>query len=207
MHVSIERLLSMLHGTKINLNSNRRALTLTELIVAVLLLSAIILAGYSVELAMRRMNVRPQTESRLLDELIPIMNSIERDFEFYANGTVVFGQSPIGSMDAGVCQGGTGHKGLKINTTLGARGYCWRGTTTSSSHQIWYHPNADDRNVYDVVGYGVTNFDFDLHPWLNGTRLSVIISTRKNPALSVDPLTNPETTLNTTFYARGVSQS
>ena len=59
----------------------KRAFNLVELLIAVLLLGTVMLTGITIELAMRRMQIKPEAQIRLLDELIPVVERIRKDFQ------------------------------------------------------------------------------------------------------------------------------
>lgn len=183
-----------LPGMKIMPNSKNKAITLVELILAILLMSTIVLAGYSLELTMRNMSVAPRVETKLLDELVPIMELIKKNFEFESTGNFT---SPS-VQDFSGCAG----TGLQIRTggpySSVWHGYCWK----SGDYSFEYDDGSGNSRV---IGYDISNFAYELAE--NYTRLSVEISAMKDPSEPENVFTNPEVTLNSTFYARAVSGS
>ena len=59
--------------------SDRKAMTLVELILAIILLNIIILTGLSMELGMRRIFSSTDIEAQLLAEAVPIMTMVAKD--------------------------------------------------------------------------------------------------------------------------------
>ena len=196
-------------------NSKNKAITLVELILAILLISTIVLAGYSLELTLRNMSVAPRVEAKVLDELIPIMEMIKKSFEFEATGNVLNAPAsfPTREFDAPPpsCSG-SGENGLEINVGGVWQGYCWKGTggPSTDDYEFWFYEDSNDNSLSPkVIGKSITNFAYDLHDAENRTRMSVEISAMKDPANhpTPNPFTNPEVTLNQTFYSRAVSGS
>lgn len=202
----------MLHGMKTFQIKKKKAITLVELTLAIMLMSMIVLAGYSLELTMRRMSVAPRVEAQLLDELIPIMELIGKDFEFHSTGNFsnlparVFGNPPGPGPR---CDQGDDY-GIEIRVgdayNWKWQGYCWKGVAGANAYEFWYYPiTTTPSTAHTVMGYGIYNFDFDLPNAVNRTRLSVEISTRQDPTNPIpNAVTNPEVILNSTFYARAV---
>jgi hypothetical protein len=178
----------------------KRAITLLELIVAITLLGVVILAGITIELAMRRMNVKPRLESKLLDELIPIVEMMKKDFEFYLVGSIT---------DPGIATLGTSGVALRVGNIYNFtwHAYNWTGTTGANAYEFWYYPNYFFSSSYSRIGSKViSNFSYSIGD--TNTSLSVKIGAISNPGAAVplpDILTNPSVSLNTTFYTRTLS--
>ena len=151
-------------------NSFLAGFTLIELLIAVLLLGTVVLTGVTIELAMRRMQIKPEAQVKLLDELIPVVERIKKDF-----------QGQIGSLDNASLYiiGGReltirvddGNVPCQIDPADPWHAYRWNGTV---GDPIEYSSN-NFTSDYERIAEGV--IDFNVFPSYNNTALTVEIGT------------------------------
>lgn len=176
---------------------HKKAVTLTELIIAILLLSAVIVTSVTVELALRRMQVKPINEAKLLDEIIPVMERINKDFE-----------RQIGSVFNSSLSIESGGQRLVIrvdsdNSSTTSSGdewhaYNWPGGTSAP---IEYYQN--NTTLTEIIAQNIT--DFFVASSYDNTTINVTIRTRKDPSQPENILTNPAVNLTETIFSRMTS--
>ena len=178
---------------------NKKAVTLIELLISIFLLGTIVLTAVTIELAMRRMNTKPTVQSQLLDELMPVLERIKKDFEGQI-GTVY--NSSVSIEESGrrvVIRVDDGTYWGQLDSGDHWHAYRWPG---GSVGPIYYSANnftSSNETIADGVIY------FKAVKSNNDTALNIQISNRKDPSKSENPLTNPGVSLNTTAYSRMAS--
>ena len=189
---------------KTSRQGKEKAITLMEFLMSIFLLGIVVLTGYTVELTMRRIVMRPKIESKLVDRLVPILELIKKDFEYFAIGII---------NDTGISNSsGANWKMLKIRVdsdfsgTISPgdleHGYRWY-SDNPNKYQFYYYPDASDSNQYEIIAKEVTDFGYIMA--YDNTSLTLKLETKKDIESPYHPQTNPTVRLNTTIYTRKVS--
>ncbi|MBI5872788.1 MAG: hypothetical protein HZB36_01420 [Candidatus Omnitrophica bacterium] len=180
------------------LRFNDHAVTLIELILAIVLVSAIIMTGLSMELGLRRIFSSTDFETQILDEAAPIMAMVTKDIN-RGVGAVATGQSPYNlaggpgnmlyqifydSNNNGMRDGGDTAVEYRFQSALNALNY---RRTLSASYQI----------LSDKV------IDFSIASPVNGAS-TFSIRLKRDPG-SATSYTNPEIWINSSALYRGYS--
>ncbi|MDD5292480.1 MAG: prepilin-type N-terminal cleavage/methylation domain-containing protein [Candidatus Omnitrophica bacterium] len=180
-------------------NKQNNSFTLIELIIAVFLLSMVVLTAVTVELSLRKMQVKPEVQAKLIDELVPVIERIKNDFE-----------KQIGSLhNTSVYIQDSGRR-LSIRTDSDNTGtvtdgdawhaYRWNGT---AGNPIEYSPSNFTTSDAENIAYGIT--DFYVNSGYDNTTLTIRVKTRKDPSQAENLFTNLGVNLTTTVYSRMTS--
>jgi hypothetical protein len=151
------------------------------------------------------MQVKPEAQVRLLDELVPVVERIELDFgkqigALY-NSSVDIQQD--GRRLAIRVDNPTNPDG-KISADDEWHAYRWNYSATSNP--LEYSSNNFTSGIYEILAQGITYFNVtEAQANLNDTALNIEIKTRKNPAAAEDSILNPAVDLTTTIYSRMAS--
>ena len=186
-------------------NRGKDAVTLPELVMAIFLLGAVVLTALTVELTIRRMSIRPRVESKLVDRLIPIIELIKKDFEYFAIG--IYDDSGV---DASYIDGTSKMLKIRVDSDFSAsitpadleHGYRWY-FDGPYKYQLWYHPNANDLASYNKIADEVTYFGYTVG-YANAS-ITISLETKKELDNPYHPQTNPVVRLNTTIFSRKIS--
>jgi len=186
-------------------HKNNQAVTLMELMVALILLGAVVLTAYTLELSMRRMQVKPSVQTKILNELIPAIEMIDKDF----NKKVGYRfNASLWITDINEC----GHMYQRARVVI-IPDTDNSGNITSSdevhaywfnctNRQILYSPSNSSANV-QVVANGVDFFSAE--SLLNGTALKLMLRGRKDGSANEDPITNPGVNLTVNVFSHMTS--
>ncbi len=166
---------------------DKRAMTLIELILALVLLNVIILTGISMELGMRRIFVSTDFEAQLLAEAAPI---------FALAGRVI--NSALGEQGSPPFIPNAGVYAFRIDSNFNGRAdgndrWC-AFQYIAGLHQLLYIPNtAVAGNV--ILSDKITNFDMywlvDPPTGLDTGTIRIAVTMRKDPTQAAG-YTNPE---------------
>jgi len=156
----------------------------------------VVLTGVTVELAMRRMQIKPQAQAKLLDELIPAVERIKKDFH-----------AQIGTVeDRGVSIEDGGHTVVirvdsdnSATITDGDQWHTYRWNETGDPLEYSYN-NFTNVNGYERVAENIIYFDASSTH--SNTALTVEIGARRYPGQPENISTNPSSYLNTTIFSR-----
>lgn len=175
-----------------------KAVTLLEVLIAVLLMGAIVLTGASVELAMRNMQKKPTIAVKLRDELIPVIESIKRDFSMQigdmVNSSVTISATTLSiRVDDGLSSFG------RLGSDDTWHGYRWNGT---EGDPVEYLANS---TFITNIALGVTDFTVMAPTGNLNAVLQIIIGKKMIPGQAEDKINNPGFTLTTTFHSRASS--
>lgn len=173
--------------------------SLIELILALVLLSTVILTAITVEVSVRKMQAKVQFKADLLNELIPVVEKMKKDFKMQ-----------IGNLDYPGLYVDAGRNWFAVRVdadnsgtiTSGDEWHAYRWNTTVGDPLEYSPNNFTTPDLYDVIANNITYF-MVYHPFgnsYNDTGLVINIGTRENPALPEDPVTNPGANLTTTVY-------
>ena len=180
--------------------SDKKGMTLVELILAIILLNIIILTGLSMELGIRRIFSSTDLEAQLLAEAVPIMTMAAKDIN-QAVGDIVnspaddaYSYDPTSPYFKYYIRRDTNGNGLADGNDGWAE-YRYRASTYTLDYRF---PNI---GVYTVLSDRVTQFSISSP--VNGTSI-VSLTLRKN-ASSAANYTNPQVTLNSRAQYRGYS--
>ncbi len=172
---------------------NNDGLSLTELILAVLLLNVVLMAGLSIELGIRRIFLTTNYEIELLNEAGPILDWVSRDVN---RGIGTSADSPLSTVSLGA-----GNPTYRVRYDSNANGRVdaadiWVAyryiNAGGNQYQLWYYPNASI-NSHEVISYKV--IAFSVGAVTNGVSI-ITLQIRLDPTLAVG-LNNPEITLTT----------
>ena len=182
-----------------------KGITLIELVMAVSLLSVIVLTGVSIEMTMRRMNIKPTVQSKLMGELIPVVEMIKKDFYQQIgnvnNSCLQIYNEPSGNFAIRV-DGPIGNQG-KIDLSDPWHNYSWGGTPAGA---IYYSESGNFAVDNETIAYNIFNFAVS-RPNNDDTRIKIEIGTVKNPGEAIDSRNNPYVGINTTVFSRMTSGS
>jgi len=184
--------------SKINLKQ-KKAFTIIELLVAVFLLGLVVLTGVSVEMAVRRMQNKPTVKALLLDELTPVLEKINKDYNTavgYWNDSGVYIES--------------GNRGLEIRVDSGGlygqvdpfdNWHAYRWHSSNNTIASYYSNTSFDQTLtFNVGNFSVTS------PSNNpNDSITIRMSSRLDYTQPVDPFDNPEVNITSTLYSRGIS--
>jgi hypothetical protein len=182
------------------INQRRKAITLVELLIAILLLSVVLLTANSIELAMRRMQLGPTIQVALMNELTPAMTKIKKAYE-----------SHLGSLDNSSVIIETGGRGLEIriddsvpygqvdagDTWVAFR---WNGT---EGNPIEYY--EDNTTFIDNIAEGICDFFVSSQNGNPNEAVTVNIYKKRIPGQPEDWYNNTAMNLSSTIFARGSS--
>jgi hypothetical protein len=184
---------------------DKKAMTLVELILAIILLNIIILTGLSMELGIRRIFSSTDTEAQLLAEAVPIMTMVAKDIN-QAIGDVVV---PLADYPYDYVSGG-GESQHWIRKDVNGNGladagdtfvvYRYRDNSWVPPYTLDYCPDIGIGS-YSLLSDRVTQFSIAAP--VNGTS-NISLTLRKNASLAAN-YTNPQITLNTSAQYRGYS--
>jgi len=181
-------------------NKQKTGFTLIELIVAVFLLSMVVLTAVTVELSLRKMQVKPEAQTRLLDELTPVLERIKKDFYGQMGSVLNPSLSIEDSKHKVVIRVDVNNDGIPDEL----HAYRWQYTTTSNP--LEYSPNNFTSDAgREVLAQGITDFYVDAPTAYNNTALTIRLKTRKDPSKAENLFTNPGVNLTTTIYSRMTS--
>lgn len=175
----------------------KRAVTLIELIIAVFLLSTVVVTAVTLELALRRIQMRPISEAKLINEVMPVMHRIKKDFERQIGSFI---NSSLSIEEGGrrlVLRVDSDNSG-NVSGSDEWHAYRWPGGT---SGPIEYYGN--NTTLTETYAQGITYFN--VASAYNNTAIIVTIGIRKNPSLAEDALTNPAFNLTQTIFSRMTS--
>lgn len=183
---------------KLSSARQKKAVTLLEVLISVLLMGSIVLTGASVELAMRNMQRKPTIAVRQRDELIPVIERIKKDFGIHigdrTNTSVTMSSSTLSiRVDDGPSSFG------KIAPDDSWYGYRWNGT---EGDPVEYLANGTFRSNLAI---GVTSFSVSAPTGDWDAALRITIGKKLIPGQAEHRVNNPGITLTTTFYSRGAS--
>lgn len=179
-------------------------MTLVELIMAMLLLSAIIMAALSMELGLRRLYVSTDMEAQLLSEATPIVAMIAKDINRGIGD--VFNAPYNNSMF--FAWGTNWNFRIRLDSNNNAQadssdrwvGYRFRGTTGGSAYQLWRYPNA---SAFSFVNLTNRTVSISISAPANGAS-TIVLQLRKDPSQPVG-YQNPEVIVNSSAQWRGYS--
>ncbi len=181
--------------------SNEKAMTLVELILAIILLNIIILTGLSMELGIRRIFSSTDTEAQLLAEAVPIMTVVARDINM-AVGDVVnvtadyaYFNNTVGINIYYFIRKDVNGNGLPDSSDEFVQ-YRFRDT----AHTLDYRPDSTGgpwTSLSDRVIF------FSIFAPVSGVS-NISLTLRKNASLAAN-YTNPQVTLNSSAQYRGYS--
>jgi hypothetical protein len=177
---------------------NDHAVTLIELILAIVLVSAIIMTGLSMELGLRRIFSSTDYETQILDEAAPIMAMVTKDIN-RGVGAFATGQLPLQPA------GGPGNLLFRIFYDSNNNGMRDGGDTAveyqflSSSNVLNYRRTLSAS--YQILSDKV--IDFSIASPVNGAS-AFFIRLKRNPG-SGTSYTNPEIWINSSALYRGYS--
>jgi hypothetical protein len=177
-----------------------KSVTLVELVIATLLLSMVVLTGTAIELAMRRMETKQMNRVKLLGELIPVIDKIEKDFH-----------NSIGSWgnDSVVIMGGNREVRIRVDDTapLGQNNptdnwyaFRWNGTAGQPIEYL-----ISNTTFLTNLASGATGFQVTAPTGDADEAITINISALQIPGQAYHPINNPRVTKSTTFYSRGGS--
>lgn len=176
--------------------------TLIEFVVAIFLLSMVVLTAVTLELSLRKLQAKPEIQVKLLDELVPVVERIKKDFEGQIG---VLYNTSLEIQDSGrrlAIRVDSNNDG-KITSSDAWHAYRWNGTV---GNPIEYSPiNFTVLTGYEVLAQGITDFSVTAPTTYNNTALTLTIRTKKNPSAVEDLFTNPAVNLTTTVYSRMTS--
>jgi hypothetical protein len=185
------------------LRSDKSAVTLVELILAVLLLNVIIMTGLSMELGIRRIFISADQEITLMDEAIPIVTLVAGDIIQGIGDVANATHSPYRTWVSG---GGRTHYTIvrKVNGTgawdtldnASAIDYSFR----SSTNTLERTNNLSSANYVELSDRVV---NFSISAPANGVS-TIFLQLRKDPAAATN-VTNPEISLRYGAHYRGYS--
>ena len=180
-------------------NRQNKAFTLIELLIAIFLFGMVVLTGITVELAMRRMQIKPEAQVKILDELIPAVERIRKDF-----------QRQIGTLDNSSLEIKDYNRWLAIrvdsdnsaNVTAGDewRNYRWNGTVGDPLE----YSNDNFTGSYERMTENIILFNVVATE--ENTALTVEIGARRHPGQGENISTNPSAYLSTTIFSRMISR-
>ncbi|MDD5005960.1 MAG: prepilin-type N-terminal cleavage/methylation domain-containing protein [Candidatus Omnitrophica bacterium] len=174
--------------------------TLMELMIAILLFSVVALTGITLEMAMRRMQTKPTAQTKLLGELIPVINRIRNDFEnqiggLYNNSLYIQESNQRVVIRVDYDNSGT------VSAPDQWHAYRWPGGTYGSI----YYSSDNFTSSNETIANGITYFNVVAPAAYNNTALTVTIRTRKDPTKTESLFDNPAVNLTTTFFSRMTS--
>lgn len=183
---------------------DKNAVTLVELILAVLLVNVVIMTGLSMELGIRRIFSSTDQEIMLMDEAAPIVAMVARDIVRGVGDTANATHSPYWSWPSG----GRTHYAIvsKVNGTG-----VWDSIDFASAADYEYEPASYTlryaRNISAGVYRDLSNRTtaFSISPPVNGSS-AIFIQMRKDPTMP-NSITNAEISLNFSAQYRGFSIS
>ena len=181
--------------------SDKKAMTLVELILAILLLNVIIMTGLSMELGIRRIFSSTDFEAQLLTEAAPILTKVAADIM----RSVGDNASPITNYPYNYSYSG-GYYRYLIRKDQNANGVADAGDIfadyrySPSSYTLEYRPDSASGG-YVSLSDKVTSFSISAP--VNGTS-NISLTLRKNVTLAAN-YTNPQITLNSIAQYRGYS--
>ncbi len=180
---------------------SNKAMTLVELILAIVLLNVVILTGLSMELGMRRIFSSTDLEAQLLAETVPIMTMVTRDINRAVGDVIdVVGDSPYAYSVVGTNQFHYIRRDFNGNGLADASDRWVAYRYNASNYSIFYSPDIS-LGAYSLLSDRVAAFSISAP--VNG--VSNISSTlRKNASLAAN-YTNPQVTLNSSAQYRGYS--
>jgi len=191
----------------LNSQKNKKAITLVELLIAIFLLGAVVLTGISIELAMRNMTTKPSEKVKLMDELIPVVNKIKKDFD-----------RSIGNLDNASVDIATlnpdGFNAVYIRVDDGDPNkmgqldpadkwyvYRWNGT---AGDPVEYFCNST--TYFGHIALGIRNFEVSTPPGKNiNEALKIHIEKTVNSGQPANAIDNPGANITTTIYSRSSS--
>jgi competence protein ComGC len=195
---------------KVKLKSRKTAITLVELLIAILLLSSVLLTAVSIELAMTKMQIGPTIKIKLIDELIPVVEKIKRDYGKHLStlddpGIVLqdSGRTLLIRMDDA-----SGTSPGRIGADDPWYVFRWSGASFSNdvSASIEYFNNATPGSV-ERLAEGITYFRVTAPTSDANEAITVEIKKKFDYSAAEDLVNNPSTDLKTTIYSRGASLS
>lgn len=170
----------------------KKAFTLVELLVSIFLLGMVVATAVTLELALRRMQVKPSVQVKLLDELIPVLERIKKDFQMQIGSQI---NASLSIEDSGrrilirVDDGdGILDSGDPWHT------YRW---DNAPGHPVEYSPN---NSTFTEIASGITYFN--VASAYNNTAITIQLRTRKDPLSPEDLFDNPSVNLTTTIFSR-----
>ncbi len=172
--------------------------TLIELILAMVLVSAVIMTGLSMELGLRRIYTTTDLEVQLLDEAEPIMTMISRDIMKGIGSCAIAGLSPY------AVSGNSFY--LYYDSNNNARRDTGGGGDTAAEYR--FNPSTNILNYrkqlsgpYQELSDRVVSFN--IAPPANGAS-AVTMTLRRIPGQGVSMI-NPQVTLNSSVVYRSAS--
>ena len=182
---------------------NRNGLSLTELMVAILLLSLITLAATSAELTSRRFYETSRDQIHVQDEVKLAMEHIVRHIQqgtgtsdapgFRASGGTQL-EVDIDGLKTSVYDGQFDGAGVNDGTV--------RYTYQAANFRIEFDPDTDvGGNEENLTGDYITDCDFDIGNSPN--QVEIHIEARNDPSQAVGP-NNPQASLDTSVVLRGM---
>lgn len=178
-------------------------MTLVELIIAMLLVSTFLLAGVSVELAMRRIHRTTDLEAILITEGETIMLKISSDLQnsLGALHPSVVSESPFTA-------GGVPYYKIRRDANYNARPDSfdqWSGFHFDApAHELRYYPNAATAAM-DVLSNHVSSFSLTRNT--NNACVRIDLSLVNDPMQPFPTITNPHVVFTTCVQPRAASIS
>ncbi len=179
---------------------SNKAMTLVELILAIVLLNVVILTGLSMELGMRRIFSSTDLEAQLLAETVPIILKVTRDINQAVGDVTNVSNYAYTYIPSG------GYNRYLIRSDMNFNGLADSGDRFAeyryapSTYILEFRPDSTSGG-YTLLSDRVTAFS--ISPAVNGTS-SISVTLRKDASL-VANYTNPQITLNSNAQYRGYS--
>lgn len=169
-----------------------------ELMVAVFLLGAVVLTGVSVEMAVRKMQNKPTSQAILFNELTPVLEIINKDYNRvvgYWNDSGVFIEP--------------GNQGLEIRVDNGTTpgqidgSDIWYAYRLEANGTIVYYIN--NNTVYQNLAIDVLYFNVTAPTGDANEAITISMGTRLDNSEPEHPINNPEVNITSTLFSRGTS--
>lgn len=206
-----------------------RAVTLIELLIAIILFSSIIMGFYSIDIFSRNQVISSQNLAQVQNEASIALAHITKEVMRGIGSTVLDGQAPVDLTDIAsdtalqvyvdVAADGISAGDGKWGTAGADRRRAYRlrdaGAGIGERYQLWYYPNyTDPAGPYEVIARNISDF-VPIFPyvdpvtgWTCGNCVSVTITACREPSGSpyaCGTIKNPQVTMTANIKMPAVS--